>query len=412
MNGVTSCRGQLRAQLREVYEARTQIKEAESRSRLDREIARLTSELPPTTETPHLGPYDAAELQKRLLKSSKRALLAYFWGDSIVYGWKLTGNSSLGVPLGTADSLADLVAFFRTTIERPAHDSLWRGAARRVYQRLITPLAPEQPEQLLVITDGPLAHIPLEALLPTDSARPWGATQRIIYGPSASVLAEVAQTPGNDRWDRAMLAVGNPESTDGPGAAGSVLRTDKTAELSPLPYAEQEARALRDLFQSNGADLLTGRRASVSQWLGLEPARYRYLHFAAHAQVSDRNPEQTHLVLAGGGLDLAAIRRLRLRSELVTLSACETALGRRVRGEGVLGLSHAFLAAGARATLVTLWRIEDRSTAEFMQDFYRQLHDGRPPAEALLAVRHRWITTGGRYAHPAYWAPFVLVGGM
>ncbi|MDQ3208099.1 MAG: CHAT domain-containing protein, partial [Gemmatimonadota bacterium] len=87
-------------------------------------------------------------------------------------------------------------------------------------------------------------------------------------------------------------------------------------------------------------------------------------------------------------------------------------LGRRVRGEGVIGLSHAFLAAGGRATLVTLWRIADRSASEFMQDFYKELHAGLPLAEALLVVRRRWVAAGGTQAHPSHWAPFVLVGGV
>ncbi len=329
----------------------------------------------------------------------------------MVYGWWLTQDSSRGARLGSADSLTTLVGFLRAAIDKPAHDSLWRGAARQAYRRLVEPLVAGAVDEILVVADGPLAHVPLEALLPANGAQPWGATQRFVYGPSASVLAGLARGARSQRWDRAILAVGNPAPAGGGGVAASVLRGGET-DAASLPYAEQEARAIRDLFQLGGADLLTGRSASVARWLGLDPARYRYLHFAAHARVSDRHPEQTHLVLAGGGLDLAAIRRLRLRSELVTLSACETALGRRVRGEGVIGLSHAFLAAGARATLVTLWRIADRSAADFMQDFYKELHAGSDPAEALLAVRRRWTAAGGTRSHPSHWAPFVLVGAM
>jgi CHAT domain-containing protein len=402
---------QLRERLRERYEARTQVKDEQSRGRLDREIGQTTIELTRLTEAPHFGPQDAAQLQKGMLLGSKRALLAYFWGDRVVYGWWLTQDSTRGASLGAADSLAAVVGFLRAAIERAAPDSLWRGAARYAYRRLVEPLAPGPAEQLLVVADGPLTHVPLEALLPGDDARPWGAAQRIVYGPSASVLAGLARALPAERWARTILAVGNPAPAR-EAVAETALRSGAGAAASPLPFAEQEARALRDLFQARGADLLIGRRASLARWLALDPPRYRYLHFAAHAQVSDRHPEETQLSLAGGGLGLAAIRRLRLQSDLVTLSACETALGRRVRGEGVIGLSHAFLAAGARGVLVTLWRIADRSAADFMRDFYQELHAGSSAADALLAVRRRWVAAGGARAHPAHWAPFVLVGGI
>jgi CHAT domain-containing protein len=101
---------------------------------------------------------------------------------------------------------------------------------------------------------------------------------------------------------------------------------------------------------------------------------------------------------------------LDLNAELVTLSACETALGRQVRGEGVIGLAQAFVAAGARRALVTLWPVSDRSTATFMTEFYRELSRGASPGTALLTVRRRWVETGSPSRHPAYWAPFVLLG--
>jgi CHAT domain-containing protein len=209
-----------------------------------------------------------------------------------------------------------------------------------------------------------------------------------------------------------MLAVGNPTRASRRMLAGNTFRRGGETPPAPLPYAEQEARALGALFQAGGADILIGRKASAARWLELNPARYRYLHFAAHAEVSDRRPEQTHLVLADRTLDLPAIRSLPLSAELVTLSACETALGRRVRGEGVIGLPHAFLAAGARGVLVTLWRIGDKSASNFMRGFYQELSSGHSPAEALRIIRHRWITAGGPSAHPSRWAPFVLVGGI
>jgi CHAT domain-containing protein len=178
-----------------------------------------------------------------------------------------------------------------------------------------------------------------------------------------------------------------------------------------LPWAEDEARAVHRLVAGPGGDLLLGRRATRERWLALDPSRYRYLHFAAHAVVDDERPDRTRLVLAGGNLALPDIRRLTLTAELATLSACETALGRGVRGEGVIGLPHAFLSAGARGVVVSLWRVGDRSTGEFMQEFYAELAAGRPPAEALRVVRRRWISNPPPHGSPAAWGAFVLVGG-
>lgn len=412
----------LRQRLRERYAARSEVKDEATRNSLGREIDSLTAELTRLLEVAkahdsiggvrQLRPHRSAEVQRHLLMDSKRALLAYFWGDSVVYGWWVTADSVHGTALGPVDSLAILVSFLRTALERPLPDSLWRGVARRAYQRLVEPLAPRPVEQLLIVADGPLAHVPLETLVPPNSAQPWGATQRIAYGPSASVLTGLANAPRSEHRVRSMLAVGNPSASAAPALAEASRRREETSSTAPLPYAEQEARDLHKLFRAGGADLLTGVRASTARWLAFHPRRYRYLHFAVHAHVSDRHPEQTHLALAGGGLDLAAIRRLHLESDLVSLSACETALGRRVRGEGVIGLSHAFLAAGARGTVVTLWRISDRSAADFIREFYQELHAGRAPADALLVVRQRWISSGGAEAHPSRWAPFILVGGV
>jgi CHAT domain-containing protein len=155
--------------------------------------------------------------------------------------------------------------------------------------------------------------------------------------------------------------------------------------------------------------VLIGKDATMKRWLARDPARYRFIHIAAHARVSDHRPELTHIVLADRGLHLSAIRRLRLQAELVTLSACETALGQRVHGEGVIGLPHAFLSAGARGTVVTLWRVEDGMAGEFMRDFYIAIHGGSTPAQALLDVRRRLLASETNQ-HPSRWAAFVHVG--
>lgn len=363
----------------------------------------------PRASMRHPSPASLAEIRTRLLGRPETALFSVFWGDSAVYAWWVTGNDIRGQRLGQADSLGAVVEFLRRAIERPG-DAAWRPAAARVYQLILAPLAPAGASTVLAIMDGPLARLPLEVLLPAADAVPLGATHRISYGPSASVLTALVRTRPPDRWERTMLAVGNPRGSTAPPEAGSPTRQPELGPEIDLPYAEEEASTLRNLYRGTGADLLVGRAVTLDRWLALEPARYRYLHFATHARVNDREPDQSHLVLANGRLDPPAIRRLELTAELVTLSACETALGRQVRGEGVVGLSHAFLAAGARSTLVTLWPVTDRSTLRFMTDLYGELPGGRSPAEALQSVRQRWIASAGATSHPAFWAPFILLG--
>ncbi|MGH7630331.1 MAG: CHAT domain-containing protein [Gemmatimonadales bacterium] len=241
--------------------------------------------------------------------------------------------------------------------------------ARRASRLLVAPLAPVSIAEILVVPDGPLAQIPIEILVPRADGVPWGATRRIIYGPSASVLLALSRSARWRVWQRSVLAVGNPSAP--PQTIGLTPREYFTP--APLPYAQQEARAVRDRFRTGGADLLLGPAATVERWL--------------------------------------ALRRLPLRAELVTLSACETALGRRIRGEGTVGLAHAFLAAGARGVVVTFWRVSDRSAADFMREFYGEVAGHTSPAAALLTVRKRWIAERGARAHPSRCAPFVLVAG-
>ncbi len=355
----------------------------------------------------HPAPASLADIQQRLLGDSGTTLLTIFWGDSSVFGWSVTGTTIRGRRLGSSDSLQAMVEFLRRAIERPGSAD-WRPAAARLYRDILLPLRAGENPTLLAIVDGPLAQLPLEVLLPDVTAEPLGATHRIVYGPSATVLAELSESNARPAWERAILAVGNPQGNSASPASMAVRGT--AARRPSLPYAEEEAGALAGLYRAAGADLLTGRSGTVDRWLGLRPERYRYLHFATHASVNDREPDQSHLVMANGLLDPPAIRRLQLTAELVTLSACETALGRRVRGEGVVGLSHAFLSAGARSVLVSLWPVTDRSTLRFMTELYRRLHAGQDPAEALREVRRQWIRTAGLDGHPAAWAPFVLVG--
>ncbi len=388
--------------IREAYDTRERVSDSAGLARLDREIGALGDSLARLESAQPLPAGRVAspdELRGALLgRPGGRALLAYFWGEKQVFGWWITGDSARAVVLGGADSLAAVVDFLSGALARPAGDTLWRAAARRAYARFVAPLRPDAGSGLLVVLDGPLHRIPAEVILSGNPAG-YDAARLVSYGPSASVLAALVRTPPG-RWGRAMLAVGNPTLSNPDSALGQ----------GALPFAEREARAVRDLFRADGAELLVGRKATVARWLDLSPGRYRYLHFALHARASDRRQEQSALLFAGKALSVPEIRRLHLNAELVTLSACETAVGQWVRGEGVVGMQYAFLAAGARSALVTLWKVPDQAAADFIQAFYAELKAGLPAATALARVRARWIAAGGERAHPSRWAAFILVG--
>ena len=416
-----STRDSVRDVLRERYEARREVDAPAAQRALDGEIRSLTDSLAkldaaarqddPAAAARHPTVASVAALRPVLVRDG-RSLVSFFWGDSAVYGWWISRDSIRAVRLGAADSLGVLVDFLYGTIERPETGQAWRAAAQRAYARLFAPLSPDHSDELFAIVDGPLARVPLEVLLPNDTALPLGATRRIVYGPSASVLLDLAQSHSAGHWSRGALVLGDPVAEPRPTGGDSVEQegVNRAAPLAPLPFAAREARAVGDIFHDRGTDVLIGRDATLDRWRSLEPARYRFLHFAAHARVDDRHPNRTALLLTGGELDLAGIRATNIGAQVVTLSACETALGQRVRGEGIIGLPHAFLAAGARSTVVSLWRVTDQSTERFMEDFYRELRAGNSPSTALRSVRRRRISSSGDDAHPAHWAGFVLVG--
>ena len=349
-----------------------------------------------------------SRLQSELLHPG-RALLAFFWGEEDVYGWWIEGKNLRGARLGASASLASQVDFLAFAVSRRSGGPDWRPPARRSFADFVAPLTPGPADEILVVADGPLCRLPFETLLPHEDAPPWGMSARFVYGPSASVLLALRGRQRAKSFEGAVLAVGNPVVSAGErGRATPASRSDR----DPLPFAGEEARDIVQLFRDANPRLLLGPEATPERWRDLFPSRFRYLHFATHAVVSDRHPQETALLLSGGRLALPEIQGLSLSAELVTLSACDTALGQRVRGEGVIGLPHAFLAAGAGGVVVSLWKVEDRSTAAYMREFYALLKEGRGASQALLEVRRRRAALSGDEGHPSRWAPFILVGGM
>jgi CHAT domain-containing protein len=187
---------------------------------------------------------------------------------------------------------------------------------------------------------------------------------------------------------------------------------DGRPPLRPLPGSVEEVEAIAALFPGR-SQLYVGADANQDNVLG-NPVLHqaRWLHFATHGWIGD--PAESGLVLSPDAdddpmLHVYEIFNLDLEAEAVVLSACDTGLGGTQRGEGLVGLSHAFFYAGAANVVVSLWPVADRSTGELMRRMYLGLADGLPPAEALRRAKLELIADG-RFAGASHWAPFILVG--
>jgi CHAT domain-containing protein len=186
-----------------------------------------------------------------------------------------------------------------------------------------------------------------------------------------------------------------------------------------LPFSRREADAIKSLIPEKEVMLALGFRASVATATSPELSQYRYVHFATHGLLNSEQPELSGILLSSydefgkrqnGFLQLHDVYNLKLSADLVVLSACETALGKDIRGEGLVGLTRGFMYAGVPRIVASLWNVDDAATAELMGMFYKaMLTEGKRPADALRTAQvHMWRTN--QWSSPYYWAAFTLQG--
>jgi CHAT domain-containing protein len=264
-----------------------------------------------------------------------------------------------------------------------------KGLLQQLYDHLLSPLADALGsfQRLIIVPHGPLHYLPFHAL--HDGERYILQRWEISYLPGSSFVRYVAEAPLNGAG---LLAVGH--SDDG-----------------RLPHAVQEAGSVAGLFEGH---TLLEDQATLDELQRRVP-NYRTLHLAAHGDFRPDNPLFSGLTLSEGWLTTLDIFNLRLNASLVTLSACQTGRNVVAGGDELLGLMRAFLCAGAASLVLSLWAVEDRSTAIFMMEFYRQLAAGEAKGVALCRaqvsfIRSQGAAQDGAYGHPYFWAPFFLVG--
>jgi len=342
-------------------------------------------------------------------------LLEYWIGDqSVAAVWMNRGGAGVVTKQFSSADAADVVRFNEALSQGSPG---WRSLSVTVGRRLLSgvPLGGHL-RHVILVPDGLLEAMPFEVLeLPGSEALVIEKFD-VSYLPTAALLLNTSPAKRDWRfaWQRQLVAIGDPLS----GEVAQPVALQDTEQWQPLPHAIDEIHGI--------AKILDGR---TEQHLG-QDAKKTYLtrsrvaaaaplwHLSTHAAADLQNPERSRIVFApaqnNAPLDYLFLREiygLDLRGvDLVTVSACDTQRGKLVRGEGSQGFSRAFLAAGAAASVTSLWRVVDASTAEFMKQFYFGLSRGQSKAEALRNAKLKFLRSGSTLSHPRYWAPFVLSG--
>ena len=405
-------------------------------------------------------PLSLQEVQT-LVVDDQSVLLQYFLGKNRSYVWAVTAKEIDGFVLPGRKEIERRVRSYREALTAPASvpqagqglssDGLVQ--ARALGRILLGPVAGHlSRSRVLIVADGILHLLPFAALPDPRtlvSARPDTVPlitrHEVVNLPSASTLALVRGTWHQERrWSKTARIFADPVFTaDDPritkgkavttagvnsvesrmGTADSLKRALRdvggpgTTAVPRLLATRREARDIARLVP--GVDVALDFDANRAMAMSPRLADYRVIHFATHGLIDNNHPESSGIVLSlydakgqaqNGFLRLHDIYNLNLPVDLVVLSACSTALGKEVVGEGLIGLVRGFMYAGSRRVLASLWKVDDEATGELMMEFYRAMFERKlPPAAALQAAQIE-MRKSGRWAHPFYWAGFVLQG--
>jgi CHAT domain-containing protein len=356
-------------------------------------------------------PLTAGEIQNSVIERGS-LLIEYCLGREASYAW-LVGHDSIGsVRLPPRQIIEAAVRRYLSALQaradsgdagnesraarlRAADDAL-PAAAAALYRMLVAPFAARLGQaRLLLVTDGILNTMPIEAL-PADNGEPLLAGREIVRLPAASLsplLRSASPAPPGVRTTVAIVA--DPEPT-GP------------SDLPPLRFSRAEAESIAAAMPT--AKLALGRDAALARLRSPDFRQAAILHFATHVAIDDAHPARSGLVLSNGILRPDDISGLGLAARTVVLSGCRTALGEPLRGEGLIGMTRAFLLAGASRVIASLWDVQDQATARLMGEFYSGLLVRKLAPAAALRSAQLSLRSDPRFSHPYYWAGFILTG--
>ena len=384
----------------------------------------------------------ANEIQTLL--DDETVLLEYKLGATRSFLWLVTKNSVEVFALPAQKEIERAAKDFYDTIvsRKKTDEAKTSDLSKKLSDILLAPVAAKiENKRLAIVADGVLQFVPFAALASPNSKirspKFLVEENEIIILPSASVLAELRQNKNQSKTAEKTIAIfadpifeandtrlssvsKNAKQNEKPAEIAKVLRDFNFGETLPrLVSSRIEAKNIAAFVAQKEIDLNMDFDASRENAMSADLSDYRILHFATHGLLDTVHPESSGLVLSlydengktrDGFLRLNQIYNLDLNSDLIVLSACQTALGKDVRGEGLIGLTRGFMYAGAKRVVASLWKVDDAATAEFMRRFYQNLLRKKLSSVAALKQTKIEMRQIPRFKSAYFWAGFTLQG--
>jgi CHAT domain-containing protein/Tfp pilus assembly protein PilF len=357
-------------------------------------------------------PLNVSEIARR----AGGTILFYALGHEHSYLWVITPTQVRMFPLPANEAEIDAaVQRYRKKLEGPPEILEASNDGSVLYQMLVTPaqkmLKAASPKNgtVFIIPDGGLSSLNFETLLPQPKHY-WIEDVTIVNAASLHTMPEAPAR--NENLTGKLLLVGDPVAPDA-GSGGS---------YPELPNAAAQMKSVEKYFANDRLEVFSRNEASPAAYLSNHPEQFSYIHFVAHGTASRMNPLDSAIILSRGAESGAAqddsfklyarqiIGTHRLHANLVTISACYSTGNRTYSGEGLVGLSWAFLRAGAHNVIAALWDVSDVSTPELVDRFYGELKNGKSPSAALRSAKLS-LLHAKTFKSPFYWAPFQLYAG-
>ena len=330
-------------------------------------------------------------------------LLFYWLGEKHSYLWVITALETAHFALPKSDEVAPRVKAYRQAI-LDGRDVLSQGNGdgERLYTMLVAPARRliAKNSRVILLPAESLYGLNFEALVvPDPTPHFWIDDVTLSTASSLALLSAGSQKPLSSQ--RNLLLLGNPEPAN--------------PDIASLPQAAAEIQKVSTHFLQSQRRVLEGKQATASAYLHSNPEQFSHLHFVTHGTASQTRPLESAVILTAEGdsykLYARDIVTHPLRADLVTISACNGAGTRAYAGEGLVGLSWAFLRAGAHNVIASLWEVSDASTPQLMDELYKGLSAGQDPASALRTAKLTLLHSDTVFRKPFYWAPFQLYAG-